>query len=41
MDLFCWFGLVVFCSLWIMALAGGMGIRFLYDLQGPARYLWR
>ena len=25
MDLFGWFGLVVFYSLWIRALAGGMG----------------
>ena len=27
MDLFGWFGLVVFCSLWIRALADGMGSR--------------
>ena len=33
MDLFGWFGLVVFCSLWIRALASGMGRRFLSDLH--------
>ena len=33
MDLFGWFGLVVFCSLWIRALAGCMGRRFLSDLH--------
>ena len=33
MDLFGWFGLVVFCSLWIRALASGMGRRFLSDLN--------
>ena len=36
MDLFGWFGLVVFCSLWIRALAGGMGRRFLSDLHGAS-----
>ena len=34
MDLFGWFGLVVFCSLWIRALASGMGRRFLSDMHG-------
>ena len=33
MDLFGWFGLVVFCSLWIRALAGGMGRKFLSYLH--------
>ena len=33
MDLFGWFGLVVFCLLWIRALACGMGRRFLSDLH--------
>ena len=33
MDLFGWFGLVVFCSLWIRAVASGMGRRFLSDLH--------
>ena len=33
MDLFVWFGLVVFCSLWIRALAVVMGRRFLSDLH--------
>ena len=33
MDLFGWFGLVVFCSLWIRALASGKGRRFLFDLH--------
>ena len=33
MDLFGWFGLVVFCSLWIRAMASGMGRRFLSDLH--------
>ena len=33
MDLFEWFGLVVFFSLWIKALASGMGRRFLSDLR--------
>ena len=33
MDLFGWFGLVVFCSLWIRALAGGLGRKFLSDLH--------
>ena len=39
MDLFGWFGLVVFCSLWIRALAGGMGRRFLSDLHGASLIL--
>ena len=34
MDLFGWFGLVVFCSLWIRALADGMGRKLLSDLHG-------
>ena len=33
MDLFGWFGLVVFCSLWIRALADGMGRKILSDLH--------
>ena len=33
MDLFGWFELVVFCSLWIRALTGGLGRRFLSDLH--------
>ena len=41
MDLFCWFGLVVFCSLWIKALAGGMGRRFLSDLHGASPVLMK
>ena len=39
MDLFGWFGLVVFCSLWIRALAGGIGRRFLSDLHGASLVL--
>ena len=39
MDLFGWFGLVVFCSLWIRALAGGMGRRLLSDLHGASHVL--
>ena len=39
MDLFGWFGLVVFCSLWIRALAGGMGRSFLSDLHGASPIL--
>ena len=39
MDLFGWFGLVLFCSLWIRALAGGMGRRFLSDLHGASLVL--
>ena len=39
MDLFEWFGLVVFFSLWIRALASGMGRRFLSDLHGASPVL--
>ena len=39
MDLFGWFRLVVFCSLWIRALACGMGRRFLFDLHGASPVL--
>ena len=39
MDFFGWFRLVVFCSLWIRALAGGMGRRFLFDLHGASPVL--
>ena len=39
MDLFEWFGLVVFCSLWIRALASGMGRRFLSDMSGASPVL--
>ena len=39
MDLFGCFGLVVFFSLWIRALAGGMGRRFLSDLHGASPVL--
>ena len=41
MDLFGWFGLVLFCSLWIRALAGGMGRRFLSDLHGASPVLMK
>ena len=41
MDLFGWFGLVVFCSLWIRALAGGMGRSFLSDLHGASPVLMK
>ena len=41
MDLFWWFGLVVFCSLWIRALASGMGKRFLYDMHGVSPVLMK
>ena len=34
MDSFCWLGLVVLCSLWIRALAVGMGRKILSDLHG-------
>ena len=35
MELFGWFGLVVFCSLWVrVSLASGMGRRFLSDMHG-------
>ena len=33
-DFFEWFRLVVFCSLWIRALASGMERRFLSDMRG-------
>ena len=39
MDLLEWFRLVVFCSLWIRALASGMGRRFLSDLSGASPVL--
>ena len=39
MDLFEWFGLVVFCSLWIRTLASGMGRRFLSHLSGASLVL--
>ena len=39
MDLFGWFGLVVFCSLWFRALADGMGRKFLTDLHGASPIL--
>ena len=39
MDLFEWFRLVVFCSLWIRALASGMGRRFLSDMHGASPIL--
>ena len=39
MDLFGWFGLVVFCSLWFRALADGMGRKFLFDLHGASPVL--
>ena len=39
MDLFGWFGLVLFCSLWIKGLVGGMGRRFLSDLHGASPVL--
>ena len=39
MDLFGWVGLVVFCSLWIKALASGMGRRLLSDMHGASPIL--
>ena len=39
MDLFGWFGLVVFFSRWIRALASGMGRRFLSDLHNASPVL--
>ena len=39
MEFFGWFGLVVFCSLWIRALASGMGRRFLSDMHGASPIL--
>ena len=39
MDLFGWYELVVFCSLWIRALADGMGRRLLSDLHGASPIL--
>ena len=41
MDLFGWFRLVVFCSLWIRALACGMGRRFLSYLHGASPVLMK
>ena len=39
MDSFCWLGLVVFCSLWIRALAMGMGRKLLSDMHGASPIL--
>ena len=39
MDLFGWLGLVVFCSLWIRALADGMRRKLLFDLHGASPIL--
>ena len=39
MDLFGWLELVVFFSLWIRALADGMGRKFLSDLHGASPIL--
>ena len=40
MELFGWFGLVVFCSLWFrVSLASGMGRRFLSDMHGASQIL--
>ena len=39
MDWVGWFGLVVFCSLWIKASAEGMGRKFLSDLHGASSVL--
>ena len=39
MDSLGWFGLVVFCSLGIRALAGDIGRRFLSDLHGTSPVL--
>ena len=39
MDSFCWLGLVGFCSLWIRALADGMGRKLLSDLNGASPIL--
>ena len=36
MDWVGWFGLVVFCSLWIRASAVGMGRKFLSELNGTS-----
>ena len=41
MDLFGWLELVVFCSLWIRALADGMGRKFLSDLHGASPILMK
>ena len=41
MDLFGWFGLVVFCSLWIRALVSGMGKRFLSYMHGVSPVLMK
>ena len=40
MELFGWFGIVVFCSMWFrVSLASGMGRRFLSDLHGASPIL--
>ena len=39
MDWVGWFGLVVFCSLWIRASAVGMGRKFLSELNGTSPIL--
>ena len=40
MELFGWFGLVVFCSLWFrVSLASGIGKRFLLDMHGASPIL--
>ena len=39
MDSFCWLELVVFCSLWIRALADGTGRKLLSDLHGASPIL--
>ena len=39
MDWVGWFGLVVFCSLWIRASTVGMGRKFLSDLHGASPVL--
>ena len=39
MDSFCWLGLVVFCFLWIKALADGLGRKLLSDLHGACPIL--
>ena len=33
MDSFCWLGLVVLCSVWIRALADGMGRKLFSDMH--------
>ena len=39
MDFFGWFGLVIFCSLWIRALTDGMGRKLLSYLHGASPIL--